>query len=507
MSLSSQGTLQDRTQLLSILSRAVTLTNGSSSPCVGDDLRMLRKVRPSFIGRSAYVWITKADDDAHIQRVKHWAERVHKEVDGEIVLQAGIFEAIYPTVETIAIPPEVFEILGEEVETRTFRYADITGSVLRPDQGVAGGPWEGGDVPDLTQPEAMRWFVYRGLRYLQAGYEAIHLGQMQLVCGTDTGWANAKRLCAALRTLAARHARRGWVILDAHGHGMAVDGQLLFDFTSRPMSARGLVDHRPQIALLKRGEAVGGRHPGGWLCEHSPVLVEVDNWCGYSLPPGAPEWQDPVKLSQIGRWGYDEISWLARLEDSPRREFLRYAHRWTRNQGDTWFFQPPLCRLLEKAAFERNGLHVDYYRANDPSEVCPDGFGDEDIIANLWQDQTAAPRPGEVPNPVTPSGVTVPEPVSVLGGLQTYIGGIEGDASCPWSRLIHVGNGVFEATFVLPLAGTFPFAIAVGGSQSDLTKQGGIAGGSPFSVTVKRPGDTVRIRFDYDTRDVQIIAD
>jgi len=465
---------------------------------------MLKQIRPRFIGRSAYVWITKPDDLAHLQLAAEWARRVHFEVDEDIVLQAAIFEAVYPDVEQIAIPREVFEVLGEEVETRRFRYDDMMGSVLRPDQGVAGGPWDGGNVPDLTSPETMRWFVYRGLRYLQAGYEAIHLGQMHLICGADRGFKQAVRLCSILRSLAATHARRGWVLLDAHGHGMAVDGTLLFDFTSRPMSARGLIEHRPQLALLKRGDAISGQHPGGWECEDGPVLVEVDNWCGYSLSPGSPEWEDPVKLSQIGRWGYDEISWLARLEDEPRREFLRYAHRWTRHTGAEWYFQPPVTRLLEHASFERNGVFVEFYRANASSTSCPEGFGDESAISAIWQEEDLKPEPSPIPQALTPSGVRVPEPVSVLGELQTYTGGIPGDASCPWSRLLHIGNGVFEQTFVLPLAGSFSFAIAVGGSQSDLTKQGGVAGGDPFTVTVKRPGDAVRIRFDYETRDVSI---
>ncbi len=467
-------------------------------------MRMLAQVRPSFVGRAAYVWITKEDDIAHLKKARAWAKRIHDEVDNEMVLQAAIFEAVYPAVESIAIPAEVFEVLGEEVEERSFRYDDMMGKVQRPDQGVAGGPWDGGNVPDLTQPETMRWFVYRGLSYLQAGYEALHLGQMHLICGADRGFVQAQRLCRILRKLAASHARRGWVLLDGHGHGMKVNGELLFDFTSRPMSARGLIDHFPHLALLKRGPALGGRHPGGWDCEESPVLVEVDNWCGYSLPPGAPEWEDRVKLSQIGRWGYDEISWLARLEDTPRREFLRYAHRWTRHEGTNWFFQPPLCRLLENAAFDKGDLHIDFYRANMPSAACPDGFGDEQALLAMWEESDPAPESPAPATAMTPLGIEVPEPVAILGELQAYAGGIPGDASCPWSQLYHVGNGVFERSFILPLAGEFHFAIAVGGSQSDLTKQGGVAGGAPYGVKIEKPGDGLRIRFDYETREVRI---
>lgn len=69
-------------------------------------------------------------------------------------LQAAVFEAVYPAVEEIPVPAEVFEALGEPVEDRRFRYADMIGKVRS---------------PDLNRPETLRWFVYRGLRYLQAG--------------------------------------------------------------------------------------------------------------------------------------------------------------------------------------------------------------------------------------------------------------------------------------------------------------------------------------------------
>ena len=66
------GTLCDRAELTRILERAVSMTNAYSSEVVDDDMRMLAKVKPLFIGRSCYVWRTKADDEAHFAAGAEW---------------------------------------------------------------------------------------------------------------------------------------------------------------------------------------------------------------------------------------------------------------------------------------------------------------------------------------------------------------------------------------------------------------------------------------------------
>ena len=138
----------NKDKLFAILDKAVTMTNSYHSPYVDDDLRMLKKIGAKFLGRTANVWKTKKEDDLHFETAKIWAARVHTEVADDIVCQAAIFEAIYPEVNHISIPSWVFDDLGEKVENRNFNYNEMLGEVCVPPQGLNGGPWDGGSIPD-----------------------------------------------------------------------------------------------------------------------------------------------------------------------------------------------------------------------------------------------------------------------------------------------------------------------------------------------------------------------
>lgn len=500
--------MRDRALLNRLLARSVTLTNAHASPCVSDDLRMLAETEALFVGRAAYVWVTKAADAAHFESARSFADKARAMLQGEAVLQAAVFEAVYPQVEEIPIPGWVFKDMGMPVENRNFRCAAMRGRVKAPPQGLDGGPWRGGMVPDLACLEAQMWFYYRARMYLECGYEALHLGQAHLVAGADRGYRALAGLVALIRQAAKRHARRGWVILDAHSHGIAINGELLFDFTSRPLSARNLTEYPESIALVRRGGALGGRHPGGWECAESPVLVEVDNCQGYALRPDPALWSDMHLRARAGRWGWDDIAWFARRKADDRRAFLRYAYRWARMQGPEWHFQMPMTRSLGLADLEQSGAAPrHYYRANRNSAVCPDGFGDEEAISEIWNEPPPDFCVAEKRlHSQTPSGLTVPEPVTVGGGIQPLLGGVPGDAACPWSRLHAQGDGRFSRTFCIPLAGEFDMAITCGGTWTDPVRRGGIAGGALFRVVVPASGMLVRIDFDYESREVSVVA-
>jgi hypothetical protein len=499
------GALAERDQLTAILARAVTAANAYASPYADDDLAVLRRIGARFIGRSAYVWVTKADDAGHLDQARRWARRVHTEVGSEVVLQCAIFEAIYPTVTDIPIPAWVFADLGEAREDRAFRYDDIIGGIPVPGQG-GGLPWRGGGVPDLARPEALRWCYYRARSYLEAGYEAIHLGQLHLMSGRDAGGVQVRRLVDAIRAAAVRHARRGWVILDAHSHGLAQAGRLLLDTTSRPLSARCLTGFPERIALIRRGGALGGIHPGGWVCGESPVLVEVDNWLGYSMDPDPVRWMDGPSRAGAGRWGWDDIAWFAHQPHHERAAFLRYAHRWARIQGPEWFFQMPVTRSLGRAVYHLpDGTPLRRYRANDRSTACPEGFGDVAAIVAAWAEPAPVCPPAPSPEPaVTGAGWAVAEPITVVGAVQALLGGVPGDAACPWSRLHHVGGGMFSRVFAMPVAGPTACTLAVGGTMTDLINQDGLASGRPITFAVARAGDLVRIVLDANNRQVAI---
>lgn len=512
------GALADRAQLNSILDRAVTVSRLDVSDSLDDDLRVLARIGARFLGRAAYEWITsqsQADEEAHFAGAASLARRVHAEVADDAVLQACLFEAIYPQVDAIAVPEWVFTDLGEPAERRTFRYADMTSDAVPPPGQGLGSPWAGGGVPDLSREETLRWLYYRARRYLEAGFEALHIGQLHLIAGADRGYHAVERLIGAIRRAAVAHARRGWVILDAHSHGVARNGRLLLDATSRPLSARAITTYPEAVALVRRGTAMSGLHPGGWECDDAPVLLEVDNWHGYSLEPDPALWLDGSRRAAAGRWGWDDVSWYAHQTIGDRRGFLAYADAWVHLQGSEWHFQPVVRRSLGRAAMERpDGSRMAYYRANDRSEACPDGWGDEAALAKLFAARPLTPVSGLRPRPdaaadglasPTASGLSVPLPVTLVGEIQEHIGGIVGDASCPWSQLYSAGPGRFRRSFAFPVATDIAFTVMTGGTGIDPTNAGGVSGGAPWVIRVDQPGQVITVTFDFEARLVDAV--
>lgn len=501
------GSLADRDALNAILARAVTCSRLFESDSLEDDLRMIRDLGARFLGRAAYAWLVPADEEEHFAAVERMTRRVHAEVDEGIVVQACLFEAIYPDLARIPIPEWVFRDLGEPVERRRFDYEAMVGAVRPPNQGM-GSPWAGGAVPDMSRSETLRWFYYRAGRYIDAGCEAFHIGQIHLIAGADRGYRAVERLVDAIRRRAAQRARRGWVILDAHSHGIARDGRLFFDFTSRPLSARAVRSYPEAIALVRRGTRLGGRHPGGWLCDDAPVLLEVDNWHGYSLEPDPTLWLDGGRRAGAGRWGWDDISWLAHRSPDERGAFLRYADAWARLQGAEWHFQPPVRRPLGRAALRKpSGEIVPYYHANRSGRACPDGFGDEAAIASLWSEEWSIEPDDRNPpaeHPRSPSGLDIAEPIALVGEIQEHIGGILGDSSCPWSALRHTGEGRFARRYTFPVAADLRCTVTSGGTGTDPTNEDRISGSAPYAVRVRRPGQVLEFVFDWETRELAV---
>jgi hypothetical protein len=237
--------------------------------------------------------------------------------------------------------------------------------------------------------------------------------------------------------------------------------------------------------------------------------MEMDNWLGYSIEPNSAEWFSYDGRREAGRWGYDDISWFARLGKPQRADFLRYAANWTKLQGEHWHYQPALARTLGRAQIEKpNGEFIHYYRANRSSDACRDGFDDEAVVAEIF-DRTASidvgfPREDQAGEPVSPSGQSVPEPVTIQGSIQPLVGGIPGDASCPWSRLYRTGPGSYERVFAMPLAGCFSLFVCCGGTQTQQVRAEGLPHVKSIWVAVNQPGQLVRINFDYDRRSIKV---
>lgn len=358
------------------LARAITmegLLNGQGD--LTDNIRMLRETGAKLVGRSLCLWGGEANLLANLARAKEQAALVHA-ADPDMVLQACIFEIVTTAVAQVPVPAWAFEALGLPPEPRNFRYE----AMLYPD-GQFKNHWQPDQsVPDVSQTETKLWFVFLGRSFIDAGCEAIHLGQTELMNHNDRHLDHYAQVLGLLRAYAADHARRGMVLLDSHvpSGGLVRDGELLMDFHSFPLRIKEVAG-RPIEGVMQVGHydslfgrSRGGHTYSGWSCEHLPYLAEIDNW-GRSAKPGQPG------LGGAWIWGYDEISWFAHLSPEQRAAWLRYAWDWIRANDPNGYLEMPGSRTLAAPADERR-----WYHANRPSAVMPGGFGDEAAIGGIW---------------------------------------------------------------------------------------------------------------------------
>lgn len=365
-----------RAVLENYLARSITmegLLNGRGD--LEDHTRMLKAVGAKFIGRSLCLWGGEGNLMKNLERAKQQSAQVLA-ADPDMILQACIFEIVTTQADQVPIPDWAFKAFGSPSESRNFRYADM----LYPN-GRFKDHWRPGQsVPDVSRPETKLWFYFLGASFIDAGCEALHLGQTELMNGNDRNLDHYAEVLALIRSHANRNARRHMVLCDSHvpSGGLVKDGALLMDFHSFPLRIMEVPD-KPQEAILKLGfydgiygRSKGGKTPSGWTCDHLPYLVEIDNW-GVSKQPGQ------AKVGSIWIWGYDEITWFAHQSREYRSNWLHYAWKWVRDTDANGHLQMPGSRTLV-SPLDR----LRWYHANQPSPATPEGFGDEDAIRAVW---------------------------------------------------------------------------------------------------------------------------
>lgn len=364
-----------RAVLENYLSRAISMEgifNGRGD--LEDNIRMLTNIGAKYAGRSLCLWGAERDFLHSVERAKAQVPKLLQR-DPEMILEACVFETVSPRIEQIAIPGWVFADMGQPVEQRNFRYADmIYPERQRRDWG------RNASVPDESRLETRLWFYYQAASYIDAGFEAIHFGQVEIMNKNDRDNAFWEDLLTRVRAYAARHARRHMVLCNGHvpSGGLMRDGRCLLDFNAFPLRIMETPD-KPQEAILQVGFSDGlyGRSKGGltfsgWNCEHLPYLVELDNW-GVSKTPGQ------AKAGGIWIWGYDEITWFAHQPQEYRARWLHYAWDWVRHTDENGYLEMPGSRTLRSPLDEKR-----WYYANRPSAAVPDGLGDEDAIRAVW---------------------------------------------------------------------------------------------------------------------------
>lgn len=378
------GSMSDET-LRSYLSRSMTLMyllTGQGD--LDDNIRMMKDTGVKFAGRAIHNWGREQGGESalpkKLAKAKEDAAKIHA-ADPDIILQACVFEIVSKDVENLEIPAWVFEEMGLPVEPRHFRFSEI---------GYASGrgrdQW-GRDtcIPDVSRPETQLWFHYLAGSYLDIGCEAIHFGQAELMGGNDKDLRHWAAVLERTRAHAAKHARRHFVLCDAHvpGGGLLRDGKLLLDFHAFPLRIEEIPD-KPQQARLRSGfvdslygRSKGGIAPGGRTYAHLPYLVEFDNY-GHSSKPGQPG------MGPYWVWGWDEITWFSQQPAAARDEWLGYAAKWLRENDPDGYLEMPGMRCLSGAA---DGSR--WYTVNRKSAATPTGSGQEDAIRRIWAEEPA----------------------------------------------------------------------------------------------------------------------
>ena len=374
--------------LRNYLSRAVTHAEFAASPeltqdgpnlCVEDDMRMLQELGAKFVGRALFRWGSEHVLN-HPDFFSYARERIaHMHAyDADVIFQASVFEIVTRRVNEVLIPSQVLDAFAQPPDPRPFRYEDMIN-----EQGYLVDHWNAGSsVPDISRLETRMWFYYLATRYIDAGFEAIHWGQVNLIGMNDPDLLWWQELLQKVRSYAADHARRGYLISDAHAQsrGYKVADDLLFDFHSFPLRVKDVPEehlggkleagHLDSIYLRSKG----GRTPSGWMTESLPYLVEFDN---YGVRPGYGEPNE----GDYFVWGYDEITWFALKEPWQQAEWLRYAWNWLAKTDEAGYLQMPTQRTISRV-IDRGSK----YQANRASEACPGGSGLEHTIAALWSE-------------------------------------------------------------------------------------------------------------------------
>jgi hypothetical protein len=340
-------------------------------------MRMVKDIGAKFIGRSIYRWGGESllNKPEFWSKAKAFAGELHA-YDPDIIFQGCLFEIVTEEVNQVKIPDWVFKGYGLPVESRNFSYVDMLNK-----EGLLVDHWrKGSSVPDISRQETQLWFYYLACSYINVGCEAFHLGQIELIGMNDPERDSWARVIAKIREYARTHARRHWVLLDAHTPygGMVRNGVSLLDFNSFPLRIKEIPSepYKAELAvnhldaLYKKSK--GCISPSGWKCEYLPYLVEFDNY-------GRGKEANVADLNSHFVWGWDEISWLSLQPEDYRNEWLTYAYHWIHRTDPNGHLEMPGCRMIT-CPNQTEGN----YRANMRSEACPFGYSQEETIKELW---------------------------------------------------------------------------------------------------------------------------
>ena len=348
--------------------------NVFNSAFCDEAVRFLTKVGAKYIQRAAGEWYPSYEFEQYYAACKEKLAAAHK-TDPDIIFESCIFEVSCIDMNNIPIPEWVFEAFGLKPEKRNF---NVALTLFKDGYGV--DYWEKDHhIPDITTTEMQMFVYYRACSFIDVGFEALHLGQVLLTGRSDPENIVYTRLIQMIREYAKTHARRGYVLINAHNNRFtSPDGKMLVDMIVAPVrvhAAKDEVNHavsetNPQRCDIEPGywgdsiycSGISGTSPSGWYAEKYPYLVEFDNYGGIMG-------DTTDKDSYV--WGRDEIAWYAAQPAWYRREFMK-------------FLVKKIDDYNENGHVSIVGFRGGSYFANNKSAACPEGAGDEDMIKEMF---------------------------------------------------------------------------------------------------------------------------
>ena len=469
-----------------------------------DDIRAIINAGVKFLGRASGIWKGEMPEEEHFEKTRLLAEKVHA-ADPEIILQACIFEALYrEDVECVKIPEFVFNDFGLPHEDRCFDFDMCVNG---------GGGAYGFHMPDISQTETQMWFYYRGVRYIDCGFEAFHLGQIHLYTFRDRSYSAIGKVIEMLREYGKKNARRHKVIFDAHSHSLVVNGKSLLDYNAMPLTRFSILDRDGEkLVLVREGKSGGGISPEGVYEKALPFLYEYDNWGGRDMWAQENLTYEQRAWSQW--WGGDQISWFAHQPEKERNSFLEYTFKWTAINNPDAYFAFPVRRPLGSG--EVVGTYP-YYQFNTRSPACENGYSQEETVKKLLEEGYEKYRKYANPSDILDygakdvddkkTGVRYPEKVVLYGSFQPYVGAVANDSNSEITRMYYIGDGNYSLSFIMPYKGEYDFAVSTWGTLSACVSPvhpHAFSGtGGKAKLVIPEDNTIVKITFSYMTNEIK----
>ena len=400
----------------------VCATSEGRAEYFDDHLRVIRDCGVKFVGKASFNDGKVRNWGEFWERAREGAARVH-EVDAEIVVQGCIgqmefdeegvgsramgkgvgdsvrvwkpisvrqqevsrmagysgsregFERMMEERSGLAwVDRELMAEFGEDGVKRPFVFERMRyegGEVMR-------DVWGGGSAMDISRLETRMWVYEQARRYIDAGYEAIEFGQVELMAENDEDMVYWGEVLAMIRAYAKKKARRRSVICSARvtNRGLECDGKVLWDYVSSPMR---MVQGKEKMSVRLMGGNVGSiyedfeiekKKEGEERGERVMRVFEIGQW-----RRGVSD-DDDLLI-----WGADEAGWFANQKKERRDAFLRECWEWVNGYvGEGKMMLPGRMRADVPIGKRKMG----YYLVNRVSDVCAEGFGQEDVVAELF---------------------------------------------------------------------------------------------------------------------------